>query len=89
MGGAIVESGGALFRIGQDFSGQYGDGIVLFRIHALSRSEYRETVVRRLRFTGVRGPHTVNFRGDRAAFDFYVDRFSPLAGFRRLRQRRG
>jgi hypothetical protein len=88
MAGGIFEVDGALFRIGQDFSGQYGDGIILFRIDSLNRIEYREAPVRALRFNGVRGPHTVNFRGGQVAFDYYVDRFSPFAGFRRLRQAR-
>jgi hypothetical protein len=88
MAGAIVAANGARFRIGQDFSRQYGDGIVLFRIEALSRAEYRETRVRSFRFGSVRGPHTVNFQDGRAVFDFYRNRFAPGAGLRRLRQSR-
>jgi hypothetical protein len=88
LAGGIVEWEGRLFRLGQDFSGAYGDGIVLFRIEQLSRRLYREALVGSGRFDQVRGPHTVNFDGNRAVFDFYRDRFSALAGLRRLRQSR-
>jgi hypothetical protein len=88
MAGAIAASAQGLFRVGQDFAGAYGDGILIFRIEALTRDDYRETKVRSFRFRDVRGPHTLNFRDGRAVFDFYRDRFSPFAGVRRLRQSR-
>jgi|GEM_PF-615335 len=86
MAGAIVERG-PLYRIGQDSRGQYGDGIVLFEIERLTPTEYRETEVGQLRFADCRGPHTLNLAGDRAWFDYYEDRFSLLAGIRRVRSR--
>ena len=93
MGGAIIERGRRLFRLGQDFSRGYGDGLVLFEIEELSPGTYSERKTGHIRFTDRRGPHTLNLRGDRVVFDWYHDRFSPLAGFRRLaafasRQRR-
>jgi len=85
MAGAIVRAGGSLLRFGQDFRGEYGDGLIVFRIAELNVSAYRETQVRALRLEGVKGPHTMNFQGGSAAFDWYRDRFSLLAGVRRLR----
>ena len=87
MGGMLIESGGSLYRVGQDGSSGYGDGILLFRIDALSPAEYRETQVDELHFTHCRGPHTLNRSTDGVLFDFYEDRFDLLAGLRRLRGR--
>lgn len=88
MGGAIVEIGSSLIRIGQDFRGQYGDGLIFFRIDVLNRKEYRETEWGEFRLAGRSGPHTLNFRDGRIAFDWYRPRFSPFAGLRRFRQMR-
>ena len=88
MGGAIVEQGARLFRLGQDFRFGYGDGLFAFEIEALSPDDYRERPLGSLRFDEVRGPHTLNIRGGELVFDWYVDRFSPLAGFRRLAARK-
>jgi hypothetical protein len=88
MAGEIVRLAGGHARLGQDDSGGYGDGLIVFRIDELTPERYRETPVRTLRFAGVRGPHTLNFRGGTALFDWYRDGFSLLAGVRRLRGRR-
>jgi hypothetical protein len=85
MGGGIVEQEDGLFRVGQDGRGEYGDGVVLFRIEELSRNAYRERAAGELRFKDYRGPHTFNMSSDRLLFDFYHNRFALLAGFRRLR----
>ena len=86
MGGALID-GEALYRLGQDGSDGYGNGVVLFRVDELSRQSYRETRLDGLRFAAVNGPHTLNFSGGQAIFDFYTDRFTPLAGVQRLRNR--
>ena len=84
MGGAIIDRDGRLFRLGQDFSRGYGDGLILFEIDELRPDAYSERVIGRVRFSDRRGPHTVNVRGNRIVFDWYHDRFSPLAGVRRF-----
>jgi hypothetical protein len=89
MAGDFRRLNGRLLRYGQDFSGHYGDGIWEFAIDALSPTEFSERVIGTLRFADRRGPHTMNIRGGEVAFDWYVHRFSPLAGLRRLRERRG
>jgi hypothetical protein len=85
MAGRIVDTGDGLIRFGQDSSGRYGDGLVAFRIEALTRDCYAETRVGALRFAARRGPHTLNFRGDDAVFDWYVERLRLTAGIQRLR----
>jgi hypothetical protein len=87
MGGLILADGPALIRVGQDYGGAYGDGVILFAIERLTPTDYRERQIGSLRFDDVRGPHTINIRDGRVLFDFYRDRVTPLAGLRRLRSR--
>jgi len=88
MAGELLSIGGALYRIGQDLRGRYGDGLVFFGVSRIDPDHFSEEAVHGFRFDHVRGPHTLNLGGGRAAFDHYTDRFAPLAGFRRLRERR-
>lgn len=87
MAGEFVRLGDRLLRLGQDDSGGYGDGLMVFAVEELGPDRYRETLTRILRFEDVRGPHTLNFRDGTALFDWYRDRFSWLAGVRRIRGR--
>ena len=88
MAGAIhVAADGTPFRFGQDLRRDYGDGIVIFRIDTISPAEYRETEVGEVRLAECHGPHTLNFRDGDVVFDYYSNRFSPLAGIGRLRSR--
>jgi hypothetical protein len=84
MAGGFIRQDGQLFRLGQDGSGAYGDGIVVFRVETASVHRYREDAIGALRFDDVSGPHTLNFSESEAVFDWYVDRLSPFAGVRRL-----
>ncbi|MFL6863156.1 MAG: hypothetical protein ACJ8DZ_09160 [Allosphingosinicella sp.] len=88
MAGAILDLGTGLVRLGQDLRGDYGDGLLLHRIDRLSREDYRETPFGAIRFTGLRGPHTLQLRDGLAAFDWYKNRFHPLAGLRRMKMSR-
>lgn len=85
MAGALVSRDGRLFRLGQDSSRRYGDGLALFEVTRLTPSAYSEQEVGLLRFSGVRGPHTLNFTSEGILFDFYEERVSLLAGVRRVR----
>jgi hypothetical protein len=87
MGGAIASSGGRLFRVGQDVRTSYGDGVRMFEIIELSPERYREREVGSLGFSRVHGPHTVNIRDGVLLFDWYTNRFSIAAGFRRFLNR--
>lgn len=87
MAGEIARWGPRLYRLGQDWRGGYGDGIVAFEIVRLTATDYEEVEIAARAFTRVRGPHTLNRRGDRLLFDWYEDRVSPLAGLRRIAAR--
>lgn len=84
MGGRLILHDGSLFRFGQDNSGSYGNGIKIMKITALSPDAYAEREVGELRFSDAKGPHTVDTRNGQVVLDYYVERFSVLAGYRRL-----
>lgn len=83
MGGRIIQHTGQLYRVGQDFSGSYGDGLLAFAIHDLTPSSYAEHLVGQIRFADRKGPHTLDVQDGLIAFDWYRNRFSLLAGLRR------
>ena len=87
MAGALFHAGGQLYRLGQDCTREYGEGLFLFAVTELSETGYREELRAQVRFTSARGPHTLNLMGSQLLFDFYDHRFSPFAGIRRLRSR--
>ena len=78
-----------MIRIGQDFSRDYGDGLIAFAIDSLTPHSYRETEIGAFRLTDRKGPHTFNLSpdGSRILFDWYRDGFSPFAGLRRMMAR--
>jgi len=85
MAGAIVRCEGRMIRFGQSFVRDYGDGVFAFEITDLSPQNYRERLMGEIRFGDRRGPHTINFVGNRVLFDWYRQRFSALSGARRLK----
>lgn len=93
MGGALLAGDGQLIRVGQDFSHDYGDGLIAFAIDELTPDHYREREVGKFRLHDRKGPHSFNLApgGQAVVFDWYRDRLTPLAGFRRMlgRFRRG
>jgi len=72
MGGNLIEQNGRLYRLGQDFTRDYGDGLILFEIGELSVDSYSESLVSRIRLTDRKGPHTLNIRGNEIVFDPYL-----------------
>lgn len=84
MGGALFRTPAGLFRWGQRNSGRYGDGLHLFRIDRIDPVAFEEVKVGELRLEGSFGPHTLNAYGGDILFDWYRNRFSLLAGIRRL-----
>jgi hypothetical protein len=89
MAGNLLEQGGKLYRLGQNFESDYGDGITVFEIEQLDTTNYAERTIGKLRFTAAKGPHTFNLSPDstKITFDWYRDRYTPMAGVRRLRSR--
>jgi hypothetical protein len=91
MAGNFIVSDGKLYRLGQTFEIDYGDGIAVFEVETLDANRYSERQVGGLRFTGVKGPHSFNVSDDgkKIVFDWYSERYTPMAGIRRLRSRLG
>jgi len=88
MGGTLLEIPERLIRVGQDLRGDYGDGISFFEVTRLDSQNYAEVDAGGFRFEHWHGPHTINVAREELAFDYYLDRFSPLAGIRRILERR-
>ncbi|MBI2026977.1 MAG: hypothetical protein HYS98_04130 [Deltaproteobacteria bacterium] len=87
MAGNLYSREDQLFRFGQNNTQDYGNGIFVFKINALSPSKYQETLIGNLKFDHCKGPHTLNFSKDQVVFDWYHDTFSPVAGVRRVYDR--
>lgn len=84
MGGRLLEQDGKLYRFGQDNSSSYGNGLRIMEILQLSSRVYEEREIGQIRFLDASGPHTVDVKNNRAVFDFYQNKFSLLAGYRRM-----
>ncbi|TWT21095.1 hypothetical protein FQY83_06950 [Luteimonas marina] len=84
MGGRLIHRDGALYRFGQDNSGSYGNGVKIMQVTVLSPDAYEEREIGELRFSDAKGPHTVDHRNGNVVLDYYVEKFSLLAGYRRL-----
>ena len=76
MGGSIHFREGRIFRIAQDFSGDYGDGVNIHEILMLTPVMYQEKLIRNFKFEDIKGPHTMSFTQDGAVLDFYEYRAS-------------
>lgn len=84
MAGPIVDTNGHLYRIGQDGSVGYGQGVQISRIDQLTPSSYEETLMKSYRLKGVHGPHTVLGSEGGYWIDYYRDKWSIFAGVRRF-----
>lgn len=87
MAGPLVARDGHIYRFGQDGSIGYGRGVAVNRIKRLSEQEFEEEPIGEVSLSVVAGPHTILLHGDDVWFDFYTERWTPLAGFRRLKAR--
>lgn len=84
MAGHLIKHRNRLIRLGQDFSHGYGNGLILFEVETLNKDAYLERPIGTFCFRDRRGPHTLNFREREVVFDWYLERFTPLAGWRRF-----
>ena len=87
MAGLLMTQNNKQFRVGQDFAQDYGHGVCVFEVTALTPVDYEERYLGNIRFEEVRGPHTINLIPGGYVFDWYEEKFSLLAGVRRLRAR--
>jgi hypothetical protein len=84
MAGPLHFVNDKVYRFGQDCSVGYGRGVVVFEILKLSSDCYREERVNYLSVKDQLGPHSLLFHKKCYFFDFYVEKFSLLAGWQRL-----
>lgn len=87
MAGRILCNEEGIFRFGQNNNRGYGSSIVISEIINLSPDLYDEEVCGSIRINNCLGPHSIDFNKDQgmAVIDYYIDKFSPLAGIRRLK----
>jgi hypothetical protein len=78
-GGAVCKYNGNHYRIAQNGTGKYGDGISVMLITRLSHLIYEEELVARIKFANRFGPHTLNFESKRLVFDHYDQEFNALS----------
>ena len=85
MGGKIIEYQNKLYRIGQNNSSSYGNGVNINLIKKLSINKYDECLIKNINIKNYNGPHTLNFFNDQLIFDFYNHKFHLFAWLNRLR----
>ena len=84
-GGKIFKLNNKIYRLGQDNSSDYGNGILLFEITTLNKESFHEKKLLHYRFEGeCKGPHTFDFSSDLFTWDLYKERFNFFAGIKRI-----
>jgi hypothetical protein len=84
MAGNIFLRESTLYRFGQNNISKYGKEISVNQIVKLSPTEYIEKRVNTLRYSHAYGPHTINFKANQTVTDFYEEKFSLVAGLKRV-----
>ena len=84
-GGKIFSNNSEIFRLGQDFSRGYGNGLLVYKISVLTPASFDECLVNEIKFDHpICGPHTFDASNEFMCWDYYHDQFSLLAGYRRV-----
>ena len=84
MGGNFIIEQGRTYRIGQNNSNEYGDGIVFNEIILLDKNNYIEKEVKIFNFNSKYGPHTYNVYNNKCVYDYYEIVFSFYSFIYRL-----
>ena len=84
MGGDIVSINNHQYRISQNNSNLYGDGIKINKIIELNSKIYNEKFIKTLKFNKIYGPHTISFIDNKLFFDYYILKFDILAFFKKV-----
>ena len=87
MAGPIFVREGEAYRFAQNCSSSYGNGITVYRILILSKIDYQEQLVNEMSIVNQKGPHTLMVHDGKVWLDSYTEKFSPLAGWRRLKSK--
>lgn len=85
MGGNIINLKNKEYRISQNNSNLYGDGVKLNKIIKINNNIYNEKFLRVLKFNNLYGPHTISFTDDYLFFDYYFLKFDLFAFFKKLK----
>ena len=84
-GGKIFANDDQIFRLGQNFCRGYGNGLFVYKISALTPAFFEEHLIDEIKFDHpICGPHTFDASNEFMCWDYYYDRFSLLAGYRRV-----
>lgn len=84
MAGNIFIQNNNMYRFGQNNCFGYGEKVTVNKINKLSTLIYEEEIVSEVSFKDTKGPHTINFSENMIVLDFYSEKISILAGYRRL-----
>jgi hypothetical protein len=87
MGGRVWKNAGKIYRFGQNNNYVYGNGLSVAEIVELSPTSYSEIIINDLKFDDAMGPHTIDIFGQSVILDYYIEKFSLFAGYRRLSAR--
>ena len=87
MAGPIFVREGKIYRFAQNCSSSYGDGITVNRILTLNKTDYQELLVNEISIANQKGPHTLMISDGKVWLDSYTEKFSLLAGWRRLKSK--
>lgn len=75
-----------LFRLGQNNSREYGDGISVLQVLQLDDLDYREERTQTISVPDHHGPHTLSVFDNRAVMDHYAIAFNVLAWLPRFKK---
>jgi hypothetical protein len=87
MGGNITLIKDRLLRFGQNNEGEYGESLSVLEIKELTPKNYIEKHCGSIFMENAKGPHSLSLSPDlsKIVVDYYEDKFSFLAGFRRIK----
>ena len=85
MGGNIIVQKNSIYRMGQDNSGYYGNGINLYKILKLDINNYYEVFVNNIKFKTFYGPHTIDFNENKILLDHYENKFNIFSIINKLK----
>ena len=86
MAGSIIKLDGKIYRLGQDNSDHYGNGVYLFEILELNENCFIENFLLYKKWENRKGPHTINLNlnSNQIVYDFYLNKFNLFAGIKRV-----
>jgi hypothetical protein len=79
MAGNLIVENNILYRLGQNNSEGYGDGITINQIDVLSPTLYVESYFNKIKFEKTYGPHTFNIYQNLCISDSYEIKFNLLS----------